>query len=78
MQTDATVSFPKPSNFGKRRRWRLSDLIAFERAVAGEPPAEPLDSATEQFLTAAQVQARYNVSAMWLWRRLCSRATEAA
>ena len=73
--------FPKPSYHGTRRLWRLSELLAYERASAGQPPDPPLPPADEHFLTAAQVKARYGgVSDMWLWRRLhgCDNRTRPA
>ncbi len=34
------VDFPKPSYFGRRRRWRVSEIEKYERIVAarGAPP----------------------------------------
>ncbi len=65
--------FPQPERFGHQRRWRLSALIAYEHEVEGkQPPAA--DAAADRFLTAAQVRERYQVSDMWLWRRLARRA----
>ena len=61
--------FPTPVYFGKRRHWRLSDVLAYERALAGLPPLEQHDPADERWLTAAQMRERYGVSDMWLWRR---------
>jgi|RhiMetdeSRZDD1v2_1073273.scaffolds.fasta_scaffold841638_2 hypothetical protein len=70
--------FPKPVYFGRRRHFRLSELVAYERELAGLPP-EPTDPSTETFLTAAQVRARYGgVSDMWLHRRLAERDGAAA
>jgi hypothetical protein len=64
------AAFPQPTYFGKRRHWRLSELLAYERELAGLPPEQP-DPTAEVFLTAAQVRARYGgVSQMWLHRRL--------
>jgi hypothetical protein len=69
--------FPDPLYIGKQRRWRLSELINYERALAGLPPAE-CNPADEQYLTAAQVRTRYgNVSDMWLWRRTAPEAASA-
>jgi hypothetical protein len=70
--------FPAPEYFGKRRRWRLSSLIAYESALAGMLPPELLDAAEEQYLTAAQVRKRYQVSDMWLHRRRSESAESAA
>ena len=70
------MPFPKPVYFGRRRHFRLSELIAYERDRAGLPPA-PVDERAEVFLTAAQVRARYgDVSDMWLHRRLAARKAE--
>lgn len=63
---------PPPVYFGAQRRWRLSELLNYERRLAGLPPLKS-DPAAEQYLTSAQVRARYgNVSDMWLWRRTAS------
>lgn len=62
--------FPKPTYFGRRRHWKLSDLLAYERALKGEPTPELPDPAAERYLTARQVCERYGVSDMWLWRRI--------
>jgi hypothetical protein len=70
--------FPGAIYFGARRFWRLSDLIAYERELAGLPP-EPLSPAAEIYLSAAQVRARYGgVSDMWLRRRERPKHDEAA
>jgi len=59
-----------PTYFRRRRYWRLSDVINYERALAGLPPHGPLDPAEERWLTAAQMRERFGrVSDMWLWRR---------
>jgi hypothetical protein len=68
--------FPEPSYFGKRRHWRLSELLAYEAAAAGKPPPEPGDPAEERYLTATQVKTRYQVSDMWLHRRSAERPAE--
>ena len=74
-----TPTFPPPEFFGKRRRWRLSELVRYERALAGEPaPDHPVDAADERYLTSAQVRERYQVSDMWLHRRLNQRSSAAA
>jgi hypothetical protein len=72
-----SVPFPAPEFHGKRRRWRLSGLIQYEHALAGLPPPAPTDAADERYLTSAQVRQRYQVSDMWLHRRLSRRAQEA-
>jgi hypothetical protein len=71
--------FPTPAYFGKRRHWRLSDVLAYERALAGLPPL-PVDPAEERWLTAADMRRRFGVSDMWLWRRTAGaeRVPEAA
>jgi predicted DNA-binding transcriptional regulator AlpA len=61
--------FPQPTYFGKRRHWRLSDVLAYERALSGLPPLN-VDPAAERWLTAAQVRERYGMSDMWIWRRI--------
>jgi len=61
--------FPRPVYLGRRRFWRLSDVLAFERELAGLPMPQHTDPAAERWLTAAQMRARYAVSDMWLWRR---------
>ena len=33
-------SFPDPTYFGRERRWRLSDIVNYERALAGLPPLD--------------------------------------
>ena len=71
-------TFPAPDYFCKRRRWPLSKLLAYESAITGQPPPEPLDASEERYLTAAQVRERYQVSDMWLHRRLGERASAAA
>ena len=68
-----TPPFPAPDFFGKRRRWRLSGLLAYEQAVAGRPSPESFDVSEERYLTAAQVRERYQVSDMWIHRRLGER-----
>jgi hypothetical protein len=60
--------FPAPVYFGKRRHWRLSNILDYERRLAGLPPLEH-DPAAERWLTAAQMRERFGVSDMWLWRR---------
>ena len=65
--------FPAPVLFGQRRFWRLSELIAYERALAGLR-AEPMEPSEEIFLSAVKVRARYGgVSDMWLHRRIAAR-----
>jgi hypothetical protein len=66
-------TLPSPVYFGTRRAWRLSDIVAYERALAGLPSLPPPDPADEQWLTAAQLRARFGgVSDMWLHRRLAA------
>ena len=61
---------PKPVYVGNQRRWKLSDVLNYERALAGDPPLEQFDPADERWLTSAQMRKRFgNVSDMWLWRR---------
>ena len=61
--------FPSPKRIGKRRFYPFTEIIAYERALAGLPPVDR-DPAEERWLTAAQVRQRFgNVSDMWLWRR---------
>ena len=63
--------FPPPKfKAGMRRHWKLSDLLEYEAAAAGEEPPEPLPPDKERFLTAKQLRERYGVSDMWIWRRL--------
>ena len=71
--TPKTPAFPAPDFFGKQRRWRLSELLAYENAVAGRPSTESFDVSNERYLTAAQVRERYQVSDMWIHRRLGER-----
>jgi len=79
MERSGEVEFPVPDAFGKHRRWRLSDLLAFERALKGLPAEPPLDPSQERFLTIAMVRERYAVSSAWVWRRIgCRRATDRA
>jgi hypothetical protein len=54
---------------GRIRRWKLSELLAYERACAGLPPLPRKDDIDEIYLTAAQLRQRLNVSDMWIWRR---------
>jgi hypothetical protein len=68
--------FPTPTIFGRQRHWRLSDLLAYEHALAKKPLPDPLPAADERYLTAAQVRERYSVSDMWLHRRLKEREGE--
>src|SRR5688500_2954174 len=64
-------TFPLPDYFGRRRHWRLSKLLDYERQLAGlAPQLEPSDHTAERFLTAAHVRERYNVPDMWIWRRI--------
>jgi hypothetical protein len=63
-------AFPEPIKTRGRRRWRLSEIVNYERALAGLPPLE-IDPFDERWLTAAQVRGRFGgVSDMWLYRRL--------
>jgi predicted DNA-binding transcriptional regulator AlpA len=65
-------NFPQPVYFGRRRHWRLSDLLNYERGLTGLSPLELADPVAERWLTAAQVRERYGVSDMWIWRRIHS------
>jgi hypothetical protein len=70
MAPDPDERFPYATYFGTQRRWKLSDVIDYERKLAGLPPLETFDPADERWLTAAQMRERYGgVSDMWLWRR---------
>lgn len=60
--------FPSPVYDGKRRRWRESAVINFDRALEGLEPIER-DPADERWLNSAQIRERYGVSDMWIWRR---------
>jgi hypothetical protein len=60
--------FPMPFYTNKRRRWRLSDVVNYERTLAGLPSAQH-DPSNERWLTAAQMRERFGASDMWLWRR---------
>jgi len=67
----ADPQFPEPHYLGRRRHWKLSDLLNYEAELRGDPAPEPLAPSEERFLTASQVRTRYgDVSDMWLWRRL--------
>jgi hypothetical protein len=55
---------------GKRRHWKLSELLAYERALSGLPAGAEGDPTAERYLSARQVRERYNVSDMWIWRRI--------
>jgi hypothetical protein len=62
--------FPLPTYFGKRRAWRESSVVNYERGLDGLTPIER-DPAQERWLTAAQMRERFgHVSDMWLWRRI--------
>jgi hypothetical protein len=66
---NAKPLFPKPTYFGRERRWRLSEIINYERELTELPPL-PFDPATERWLTASQLRVRFgDVSDMWIWRR---------
>jgi predicted DNA-binding transcriptional regulator AlpA len=60
--------FPKPTYFGKAKRWKLSDCQKYDAAIAGLPPPE-IDQADDRWLTERQVCQRYSVSHMTIWRR---------
>jgi hypothetical protein len=61
---------PKHTYMGRERRWRLSEVLDYERALAGLPPHGPLDPVEERWLSAAQMRERFGrVSDMWIWRR---------
>jgi hypothetical protein len=54
---------------GKRRYWRESAVLNYERALEGLSPLQ-VEPAKDRLLTAAQVRERFGgVSDMWLWRR---------
>ena len=65
-----TARLPRPKYFKRERRWRLSELLVYEAALAGEPPPPPLSPEQERWLTAAQLRHRLSVSDMWISRRL--------
>jgi hypothetical protein len=68
MQVDTgRPPFPQPTYFYKRRRWKLSEIVNYERACAELPPIE-VDPLDDVWLTSAQVRERFNASSMWLWR----------
>lgn len=69
--------FPDPTYIGRTRRWKLSEVLAYEAACAGLPPVPLSSPVDEVYLSAAQIRQRLNVSDMWLWRR-CHASTEAA
>lgn len=70
------IPFPAPLRIRGRRMYRLSEIVAYERALAGLPSLNH-DPADERWLSAAQVRERFGgVSDMWLWRR--HREAEAA
>lgn len=79
MSKTAAPAFPAPVRLGDRKYWALSVLIAYEAALAGRPPPDPLPPEQERFLSTAKVKERYDVSDMWIWRRLAEneRETEA-
>lgn len=61
--------FPDPTYMGRTRRWKLSEVLSYERACAGFPPLPPPAAVDEIYLTAAQLRQRLGVSDMWIWRR---------
>lgn len=64
----------QPTYFGRERRWKVSDIINYERACGGLPPLDPPDPADERWLSAKQVRVRFGgVSDMWIWRRTAER-----
>ena len=65
-----TARLPHPKYFKRERRWRLSELLVYEAALANEPPPPPLPPEQERWLTAAQLRHRLSVSDMWISRRL--------
>ena len=69
MPRDKTeIPFPGPVAFGGRWRWRYSDILNYERAMAGLPPVV-IDPANDFWMSNRQVQQRLSVSEMWVWRR---------
>jgi hypothetical protein len=71
-------NFPNPVIFRRQRHWRLSELLAYEAAVAGLPKPDPLNPEDERYLTSGQIRQRYGVSDMWIWRRLAERTNAEA
>jgi hypothetical protein len=65
---DRGPALPKPTYFNGRRRWKLSEIINYERACAGLEPVE-MDRREDCWLTSAHLRTRFGgVSDMWLWR----------
>lgn len=62
------IPFPAPVSLAPgSTRWRLSDLMRWESARAGEP-APAIDRASDQYLTDRQVAARLGVARQSIWR----------
>ena len=53
---------PKPVYVGNQRRWKLSAVLNYERAFAGDPPLEQFDPADRRWLTSAQMRKRFGDS----------------
>lgn len=68
---------PEPIYIGKRRRWKLSEIVNYERACANLPPLDAPNQVDETYLTAAQLRQRFGVSDMWIWRRRGRQSEEA-
>jgi hypothetical protein len=60
--------FPKPTFIGGRRKWRLQDIINYERSAQGLP-AETFGEDEQRWLSGAQVRRRLGVSDQWIWRK---------
>lgn len=62
------VKFPGPLAINEAtKRWRLSDLLRYEAAIAGTDPAA-VKVERESFLTDKQVAERYGVARGSVWR----------
>jgi len=64
---DHGPALPKPTYFNGRRKWKLSEIINYEKACAGLEPVE-MDPREDCWLNSAQLRTRFSVSDMWLWR----------
>jgi predicted DNA-binding transcriptional regulator AlpA len=51
---EETMGFPRPIYFGRFRYWRVSDLVAWERRRAAEPPPKPKPPAVRAATAAAE------------------------
>ena len=62
------MDFPHPVKLGPQTTvWKLSDLLAFEAAQAGQP-APMLSPGEERFLPVKLVAERYSRSVCTVWR----------